>query len=146
MTAAYKTMQATVGTMSSDNQHQPASLKPGSAPAATVVADVAAALTAFNTAGASIVAITGDTYSATTHQFTTGGATGLTHAQWATQAALLNTALTALIAVQADVAGVAAADVTVTFDATNIPTVSGPKKVLDKILAACKGGFGGLTP
>jgi hypothetical protein len=41
------------------------------------------ALSTADTMGAAFVAITGDTYSATTHQFTFGGATGLTHAQWA---------------------------------------------------------------
>lgn len=146
MTASYKTMQATVGTMSPDSQHQPASLKPGSAPAATVVTDVATVLTDYDTFAAALIAITGDTYSTTTKQLTFGGSTGLTHAQVATLGALLNTTMTAALVVKADVAGVAAADVTVTFDATNIPTVSGLKKVLDKILVACKGGFGGLTP
>lgn len=51
------------------------------------------AFTDYNTFAAAVIAITGDTYNSGTHQFTTGGATGLTHAQWATLAALLNTAL-----------------------------------------------------
>ena len=69
----------------------------------TAATDIAAAFTDYNTFAASLLAITGDTYSTTTHQFTTGGATGLTHAQWATQAALLNTALSDFNTVKTDI-------------------------------------------
>ncbi len=58
----------------------------------TVVTDIAAAFTSYNTAAAAIIAITNDHYSNTTHQFTLDGDTGLSHAQWATVGALLNTA------------------------------------------------------
>ncbi len=64
----------------------------------TVVTDNTATLAAIDAAAASIIAITGDTYVA--HQFVFGGATGLTHAQWATQGALLNTAITDFLAGQ----------------------------------------------
>lgn len=60
---------------------------------ATVQTNEATAFTDYNTFAAALIAITGDTYNTTTHQFTTGGATGLTHAQWVTLAALLNTSL-----------------------------------------------------
>jgi hypothetical protein len=63
-----------------------------------VVADNAVTIAAIDAAAASIIAITGDTYVA--HQFVTGGVTGLTHIQWATQATLLNTAITDYLAGQ----------------------------------------------
>ncbi len=69
----------------------------------TAATDITTAFTDYNTFAASLLAITGDTYSTTTHQFTTGGATGLTHAQWATQAALLNTALSDFNTVKTDI-------------------------------------------
>lgn len=67
-----------------------------------VVTDLTTAFTAFNTCAAAIIAITGDTFNTTTHQFTFGGATGLTHAQWATVGALLNTAMTDFVTAQTD--------------------------------------------
>lgn len=69
------------------------------------VANSAATLAALDVAGAAIVAITGDTYSNVTHQFTFGGATGLTHAQWATNGALLNTAFAAAAATNGGLSG-----------------------------------------
>ena len=82
---------------------------PASPSTATVATDVAAipaalttAFTAFNTFAAAVIAITGDTFDTGTHQFTFGGATGLTHAQVATEFALLNTAMTDFVAVQTD--------------------------------------------
>lgn len=92
-------IQATAGTVSATAQVA-AAIANGSALATaadsdvgTVVTDLTTAFTAYDTAAAAIVAITGDTYSAGTHLFTFGGATGLTHAQWATNGALLNTAI-----------------------------------------------------
>lgn len=51
------------------------------------------ALTDYDTFAAAVIAITGDTYDGGTNQFTFGGATGLTHAEWAAVGALLNTAM-----------------------------------------------------
>ena len=42
----------------------------------TVVTDLTTAFTAYDVFGAALVAITGDTYSAVTHAWTTGGSTG----------------------------------------------------------------------
>lgn len=64
----------------------------------TVQTDEATVLSDIDTFAAAIIAITGDTYVA--HQFVFGGATGLNHAQVATNFALLNTAITALLAAQ----------------------------------------------
>lgn len=47
----------------------------------------------FDAFAALVIAITGDTYNSTTKQFTFGGATGLTHAQWA---GAIGTAINAL--------------------------------------------------
>jgi hypothetical protein len=69
-------------------------------PVATVQTDLTTAFTDYNTFAAAVIAITGDTFNTTTHQFTTGGATGLTHAQWATLAALLNTSLSDFVTAQ----------------------------------------------
>lgn len=68
--------------------------------------DLATFLSDYDAVGAAIVAISGDTYSATTHQFTNGGSTGLTSAQLHTQTTALNTALTAFLAGQAIVASI----------------------------------------
>jgi hypothetical protein len=68
--------------------------------AGTVVTDLTTVDTDVDTFAAAVIAITGDTYNTTTDQFTFGGATGLTHAQWATVGALLNTALAAFITAQ----------------------------------------------
>lgn len=56
----------------------------------------------YDAAAAAIVAISGDTYSSATHQFTTGGSTALTHAQWAgsTIGVALNSAITSFLAGQ----------------------------------------------
>lgn len=90
----------------------------------TVVTDISAAFTALDLFGAALVAITGDTYSAVTHQWTTGGATGLTHAQVVTLMALFNTASTDFITAQTDTttakAATAAATAADTADATLI--------------------------
>lgn len=67
-----------------------------------VVTDLTTAFTDFNTFAAALLAITGDTFNTTTHQFTFGGATGLTHAQWATLGAQLNTAMTDFVTSQTD--------------------------------------------
>jgi|ERR1035437_51055 hypothetical protein len=67
----------------------------------TVVTDDTAAFTALDIFGNALVAVTGDSYSNSTHQWTTGGSTGLTHAQVATLMALLNTAITDFKASQA---------------------------------------------
>lgn len=64
-----------------------------------VTAD-ATILTDYDIFGAALVAITGDTYSNVTHQWTTGGSTGLTHAQVVTLMALLNTTATAILTAQ----------------------------------------------
>ena len=63
--------------------------------------NLASFLSAYDAVGATIVAISGDTYSATTHQFTNGGSTGLTSAQLHTQLTALNAALTTFLAAQA---------------------------------------------
>src|ERR1041384_2003792 len=68
----------------------------------TVVTDHTTAFTDYDTFAAAVIAITRDTYSGTTKQFTFGGATGLTHAQWATVGALLNTAATDFKTAQTD--------------------------------------------
>jgi len=68
----------------------------------TVVTDLTTAFTAQDVFGAALVAITGDSYSAVTHQWTNGGATGLTHAQVVTLMALFNTASAAFVTAQTD--------------------------------------------
>lgn len=145
MTAAYKTVKATLGPQLS-NGIQPVLVKGGMAPAASLVADLATAATAYDTFAAAALAITGDTYSTTTKQFTYGGATGLTHAQVVTVFGLLDTFATAFLAAQADAAGYSAADVQLTFDATNVPTRSRLRQALDQVMTAVDGGYGGLTP
>lgn len=87
MTTKWLSASLPAGTATHGSGNHPAAVGGSDGPAAST------ALANFDTAGASIVAITGDTYSSVTHQFTTGGATGITHAQWVTQAGLLNTAL-----------------------------------------------------
>ena len=66
----------------------------------TTVTDLVAAFTAYDIFGNALVAITGDSYSNTTHQWTTGGSTGLTHAQVVTLMGELNTAITDFITSQ----------------------------------------------
>jgi hypothetical protein len=92
------------------------------AAAAAVVTDLTTAFTAFDVFGNALVAITGDTYSDTTHKWTTGGATGLTHAQVATLMADYNTAITSVVTGLADAntahGGVSGADMIITFDGT----------------------------
>lgn len=85
-------------------------------------ASLATALADFDTAGAAIVAITGDTYSNTTHQFTFGGSTGLTHAQWATEGALLNTAIEDIVTAKAAIANAGAGDLSVSVNTTAFQT------------------------
>lgn len=113
-----------------------------SADATTADTDVGTSLTDFDTAAANVIAITGDTYSNTTHQYTFGGATGLTHAQWATFGALLNTAQAAVVAAKAATAQVVAdaaaidsgADVTVRLSSTaNVPSMDVLRDCLRKI-------------
>jgi hypothetical protein len=93
---------------------------------ATVVSDDTDTLAALDAFAAAVIAITGDGYAA--HQFTFGGATGLTSAQVHTTFALLNTALTDFLAGQA--AGVAAKATTVTSkaSATTADTDTGTAK------------------
>jgi len=67
---------------------------------ATVDTDLATVLTDYDAIGAAIVAISGDTYSNTTHQFTTGGSTGLTSSQLHTQMTSLNAMMTAFLTAQ----------------------------------------------
>lgn len=64
--------------------------------------DLTTAFSDYDTVAAAIIAITGDTYNSSTHQFTFGGATGLTHAQWAGASigVALNAALTAFVTAQ----------------------------------------------
>lgn len=121
--------------------------------AATASTDVATALSAFDTAAADVIAITGDTYSNTTHQYTFGGSTGLTYAQWATFGALLNTAVSDVITVASDIATIVAdaaaidsgADVTVRVGSrTNVATLTELKTALDKIRMIAAGS--GWTP
>jgi hypothetical protein len=64
----------------------------------TVTTNYTSFLSAYDTLAAAIVAISGDTYSATTHQFTTGGSTGLTSAQLHTTMTSLNSAITTFLA------------------------------------------------
>ena len=64
------------------------------------VTALATSFTAIDVFGNALVAITGDSYSNTTHNWTTGGSTGLTHAQVATLMALFNTALTDFVTAQ----------------------------------------------
>ena len=64
----------------------------------TVQTDLATTLTDIDTFAASVIAITGGTYTA--HQFSTGVSTGLTAAQCNTVFAALNTAITAHLASQ----------------------------------------------
>ncbi len=96
------TAQTNVGTVDTDVDTDVTNATTADTDVGTVVTDLTTAFTAYDAAAASIIAITGDTYSNVTHQFTTGGATGLTHAQWATQAALLNTAATDFVTAQTD--------------------------------------------
>lgn len=64
-------------------------------------AALATHLTAYDAVGAAIIAISGDSYSAVTHQFTNGGATGLTSAQLHTQLTALNAAIASFLSAQA---------------------------------------------
>jgi hypothetical protein len=102
----------------------------------TVVTDFATANTAVDAFAAAVIAITGDTYNVTTNQFTFGGATGLTHAQWATVGALLNTAFadylvakadadiakTATAAVKAETISAGGDDLTISVNSSNFTT------------------------
>lgn len=118
-----------------------------------VVTDNTTTLAAIDTFGAAIVAITGDSYTA--HQFAFDGATGLTHAQVATNFALLNTAITAFLAGQTattaaktatalvvtDAAAVdSGADVTVRIGSlANVPTKNKLRAALDAIFRVVQG-------
>ncbi len=96
---------------------------------AAVSTDLTTAFTALDAFGNALVAITGDTYSSVTHQWTTGGSTGLTHAQVVTLMALFNTASTDFITAQTDAttahsaavaanSGITGADAILIFDTT----------------------------
>lgn len=86
----------------------------------TVQTDNTTANSAFDTFAAAVIAITGDTYVSGSKQFTFGGATGLTHAQWATLGALLNTAMTDYLIGQTDLATAKAATATAKTQATTV--------------------------
>lgn len=89
----------------------------------TAVADNTSFLSAYDAVGAAIVAISGDTYSATTHQFTNGGSTGLTSAQLHTQTTALNAAITTFLAGKAAAASFpTTADFIMTWLSTHTPT------------------------
>lgn len=103
-------------------QAVPFGLVSDSAAGADAVANLATALADFDIAGAAIVAITGDSYSATTHQFAFGGATGLTHAQWATQGAKINTAINDVVTAKAAVASAGGGDLSVSVNTTAFRT------------------------
>lgn len=97
---------------------------------AAVSAALDAAIADYDTIAAAICVITGDTYSDTTHHFTTGGATGLTHAQFATQATALNAVLDALVAAVASVDG-ASGDFSVAVNSSAFTTKGQLKAALD---------------
>lgn len=121
----------------------------------TVVTDFTTAITAYQTFAAALIAITGDTFSNTTNLFTFGGATGLTHAQWATLGAELNTAISDFLTAQTDTATAKVAtaatvtsagqitsggDVTVRVNSlANVPTRTLLKTALDAIQHVIKG-------
>ena len=85
--------------------------------------DLSTFLSDYDAVGAAIVAISGDTYSATTHQFTNGGSTGLNSTQLHTQLTALNTAITAFLAGQTIVSAFpTTADFVLAILATNTPT------------------------
>jgi hypothetical protein len=110
-------IQATAGTVKATAQMAAAIADSGALASAAdtavgvVVADQVTAMTDFDTFAAAVIAITGDTYSGTTKLFTFGGATGLTHAQWATVGALLNTAMGFFVTSQTDTTTAKAATV-----------------------------------
>ena len=80
----------------------PAGVPPDpTAAVATISSDLATAFTAADVFGNALVAITGDTYSDTTHQWTSAGSTGLNHAKVVTLMADYNTAITSFVAAQA---------------------------------------------
>lgn len=113
-----------------------------------IVTDMTTAFTAQDIFGNALVAITGDSYSNTTHLWTTGGATGLTHAQVVTLMALFNTAssdfvLAQTAAVAAKAATVAAkaplgGNLVVLVDTVAITTSNGMKAAVEKALRAAK--------
>lgn len=78
--------------------------------AATAQTDFAAFLTDYDTVAAAICVISGDTYSATTHHFTEGGATGLTSAQLHTQMTSLNSALDVFVTANTELAATVTAE------------------------------------
>ena len=99
-------------------------------PSADVAGNAATALTDYDIFGAALVAITGDTYSSVTHQWTTGGSTGLTHAQVVTLMALLNTTATAMIATN----NATAADVTLIINQATVTSGNALRHILRKLL------------
>ncbi len=124
----------------------------------TVQTDMTAAFTAYDIFGNALVAITGDTYSDTTHLWTTAGSGTLTHAQVATLMALANTAITDFVTAQtaatAAKAATAAAktaatlvtnsfvsDVTIVVNSTNITNRNQFMAVVRRLLAYL-GGMG----
>jgi hypothetical protein len=85
--------------------------------------NLASFLTAYDAVGAAIVAISGDSYSATTHQFTNGGSTGLTSAQLHTELTALNSAITTFLAGNTIVAAFpTTADFVLAWLSTHSPT------------------------
>lgn len=94
----------------------------------TVQTDNGLANTAFDTFAAAVIAITGDTYTSATKQFAFGGATGLTHAQWATVGALLNNAMAEYVTAQAALATAKTATALVRTDVTTAQSAAGAAK------------------
>lgn len=93
----------------------------------TVVTDNTTTLTAIDAFAAAVTAITGDTY--TSHQFTFGGSAGLTHAQVATTFALLNTAITDVLAAQTAANTAKTATALTKTDATTAKAATAAAKV-----------------
>lgn len=93
-------------TFTSDQQPEQVKSTTMNTPVFTVQTDINTVLSDYDTLAAAIAVITGDTYSAVTHQFTFGGSTGLTHAQWAGASIgqALNTAVSVLLTAQTDAA------------------------------------------
>ncbi len=85
---------------------------------------LASFLSAYDAVGAAIIAISGDAYSATTHQFTNSGSTGLTSAQLHTQLTALNAAVTSFLTGYAFVTGFPnGADFVLYILRTHLPTI-----------------------
>lgn len=105
------TVQTVTTTADNDVAQVQTDLGVATTAANTANGDITTLINAYKTFAAALIAITGDTFNTGTLQFTSGGSTGLTHAQVATLEADLNTcgtdmltALTDTSTVQTDVA------------------------------------------